>query len=95
MYELRLTVLGSRADIARFQRSPWSRRLAVRYLEPLEFGPRRYVGQFTLDHVNLSGWQRLARRWPLLVFLLDYHGHRTKGVAKMHGSDCEHCELGY
>ena len=95
MYELRLTVLGSRADIARFQRSPWSRRLAVRYLEPLEFGPRRYVGQFTMDRIDLPSWQRLACRWPQLVFLLDYDGHRTKGVAKVHAETLEHCELGY
>ncbi len=95
MYELRLTVIGPQAAVARFQRRQWLRPLAGRSLEPLELGPCRYVCQFTLDRIDLPRWQRLARRWPQLVFLLDYDGHRTKGVAKLHAGAREHCELGY
>ena len=93
--ECRLTVLGPKRDVQRFQNSAWPKVLGARYLEPLQFSPCRYVCQFeTSDHPS-HPLQQLSRRWPRLVFLLDYEMPRLKGLAKAKASELEHCEIGY
>lgn len=93
----RLTVLGSKREVGRFENSAWAKTLRVRYLEPLEFSPRRYVCQFETNPHDLRRLQVLSRRWPGLVLLLDYEvpRSRTKGLAKAQAGKLEHCEIGY
>lgn len=91
----RLTVLGQKNEVSRFQRSRWERSLAARYAEGLEFSPRRFVCQFESEDHDLARLQTLSRRWPGLVLLLDYETSRTKGVAKAKAGELEHCEIGY
>jgi hypothetical protein len=93
----RLTVLGPKADVERFQNSAWEKILRVRYLEPLEFSPRRFVCQFETQPHDLRRLPTLSRRWPGLVLLLDYEvpRERIKGLAKAVAGQLEHCEIGY
>jgi hypothetical protein len=96
--ENRLTVIGSPRDVQSFQNSAWARILRLRYAEPLEFSPGRFVCQF--ETIQAPHWPRLchlSRRWPGLVLLLDYEvvGQRIKGLAKARAGELEHCEIGY
>lgn len=93
--ECRLTVLGSQRDVQSFQNSAWEKTLRVRYPEPLEFGPRRFVCQFQTDGHDLKPLQRLSSRWHRLVLLLDFEAHRLKGVARARAGELEHCEISY
>lgn len=93
----RLTVIGAKPVVQRFQNSAWEKSLRVRYLEPLEFSPRRFVCQFETDPHDLRRLQTLSRRWPGLVLLLDFEltQRRIKGVARARAGELEHCEIGY
>ncbi len=68
----RLTVIGSKQAVPRFLRSGWERRLRGRYFEWMENLPRRVVCLFETDEPPLESLRRLSRRWPQLVFLLDW-----------------------
>ena len=96
--ECRLTVIGSPRDVKSFQNSAWAKILRLRYPEPLEFSPGRFVCQF--ETIKAPHWPRLcrlSRRWPGLVLLLDFEvaGQRIKGLAKVRAGELEHCEIGY
>lgn len=95
--EYRLTVIGSKPEVQRFQNSAWQKTLRVRHPDPLEFSPRRFVCQFETSVHDLQRLQRLSRRWPGLILLLDFEitGHRIKGLAKARAGELEHCEIGY
>ena len=93
--ENRLTVIGAKHEVQRFQKSGWQKSLRIRYPEPLEFSPRRFVCQFDTESHDLRRLQRLSRRWPGLVLLLDFEVGRIKGIAKAQAGELEHCEIGY
>jgi hypothetical protein len=95
--ENRLTVIGPKREVLQFQNSAWEKSLRVRYLEPLEFSPRRFSYQFETDPHDLRRLQALSRRWPCLVLLLDFEQRqrRFKGIAKARAGKLEHCEIGY
>ena len=95
--ECRLTVVGAKPAVQRFQNSAWQKTLRIRYPEPLEFSPRRFVCQFNTEDHDLRRLQRLSRRWPGLVLLLDFvvAGDRIKGIAKARAGGLEHCEISY
>jgi hypothetical protein len=92
--ENRLSVIGPRREVRRFQNSSWEKIMGARYLEPLEFFPR-YVCQFATNVHDLKRLQRLSRHWPGLVLLLDFEINRIKGLAKARAGELEHCELSY
>ena len=93
----RLTVIGAKREVRRFQNSAWEKILRVRYLEPLEFSPRRFVCQFETNPHDLRRLQTLSRRWPGLVLLLEFGiaQRRIKGLAKGRAGELEHCEISY
>ena len=93
----RLTVIGSKREVQRFQNSAWEKILRVRYPEPLEFSPRRFVCQFETQPHDLRRLVTLSWRWPVLVLLLDFEipKQRTKGLAKVQAGKLEHCEISY
>ena len=93
----RLTVLGAKREVGRFQNSAWEKLVRARYLEPLEFSPSRFVCQFETNPHELHRLQVLSRRWPGLILLLDYEVPRirTKGLAKAQAGKLEHCAIGY
>ena len=93
--DCRLTVIGSKRDVRRFQASAWEKILCVRYPEPLEFSPCRFVCQFQTNTHELKRLQALSRCWGGLVLLLDFEIGRTKGLAKARAGELEHCEIGY
>ena len=93
--ECRLTVIGSKRDVRRFQTSAWEKTLCVRYPEPLEFSPCRFVCQYQTDTHDLERLQILSRRWRGLVLLLDFEIGRIKGLAKARAGELEHCEIAY
>ena len=95
--ENRLTVIGAKHEVQRFQNSGWQKSLRIRYPEPLEFSPRRFVCQFDTESHDLRRLQRLSRRWPGLVLLLDFEiaRDRIKGIAKARAGGLEHCEISY
>jgi len=93
--EQRLTVIGARREVRRFQSSQWESTLRVRHLDPLLLCPCRFVCQFETDDPGLKRLQALSRRWPGLVLLLDYEVDRLKGVAKARAGALEHHEICY
>jgi len=98
--ECRLTVLGPKRAVRRFQDSAWGKALRARYADPLELSPGRFVCQFETESPNdqnLQRLQRLSRKHPELVFLLDFElmPARIKGLAKTIAGKLEHCEIGY
>jgi hypothetical protein len=95
--ENRMTVLGSKREVKRFQESSWGKILHARYTEPLQFSPCRFICQFETVHHDLKRLQKLSRRWRGLVLLLDYEvmKQRMKGVAKVRAGELEHCEIAY
>jgi hypothetical protein len=93
--EYRLTVIGSKREVRRFQAGAWEKTLRVRYPEPLEFSPCRFVCQFQTNTHELKRLQSLSRRWAGLVLLLDFEIGRIKGLAKARAGELEHCEIGY
>ena len=97
--ECRLTVIGTKRDVQRFQASAWEKSLRVRYPEPLELSPCRFVGQFETGTPDLLllRLQRLSWSHPGLVLLLDFEAfpERIKGLAKAKAGELEHCEISY
>ena len=95
--ENRLTVLGTKRDVRRFQNSAWEKSLHARYSDPLQLSPCRFVCQFETESNPLTALQRLSRSHPGLVLLLDFElvQVRIKGLAKVKAGKLEHCEIGY
>ena len=95
--ENRLTVLGTKRDVRRFQNSAWEKSLHARYSDPLQLSPCRFVCQFETSTPPLPALQRMSRSYPTLVFLLEYENEMTriKGLAKVKAGKLEHCEIGY
>jgi hypothetical protein len=93
----RLTGLGPKADLQRFLKSKWDKRLGARHGEWLENSSRRFVCVFDTDECPLEALRRLCGRWPKLVFLLDYEVEceRLKGLAKADLGRLEHWETRY
>jgi hypothetical protein len=58
---------------------------------------RRYVFVFETDEQPLETLRNLSRRWPGLVFLLDYEieSKRTKGLLKAHAGRIASCRFDY
>ena len=93
--ECRLTVIGARRDVQRFQNRAWENILRARYCDPLQLSPGRFVCQFTTESHDLRRLQRLSRSQPGLVLLLDFEFGRIKGLAKAKAGELEHCEISY
>jgi len=95
--EHRLTVIGTKSDVQRFQNSRWEKIMRVLYLDPLELSPRRFVCQFETFGHDLKPLQRLSRSHPGVVLLLDFElmQSRVKGLAKAQAGELEHCEIPY
>ncbi len=57
----------------------------------------RYVSIFETDEPPLEPLRKLSRRWPRLVFLLDYEieSERTKGLLKAQTGRIASCQLEY
>ena len=83
-WHCRLTVLGSKARVERFQKSTWNRYLKARHGDLLENSPGRIAWQFETDDPPLESLKVLSRRCPRLTILLDYEeqAQRVKGLAK-------------
>ena len=95
--ECRLTVIGTKRDVRRFQASAWEKILRARYYDPLQLSPCRFAGQFETPAHDLKRLQRLSRSHPGLVLLLDFElfPARIKGLAKAKAGELEHCEISY
>jgi hypothetical protein len=100
--ECRLTVIGSKRDVQKFQASAWEKSLRACYADPLELSPCRFACQFetVAPNCEVPHWPRLcrlSRSHPGLVLLLDFEAFpaRIKGLAKARAGALEHCEIGY
>jgi hypothetical protein len=93
----RLTVVGPEEDLARFLKSQWYRRLGARHGEMMENFRRRHVGVFETDEPPIEPLRKLSRRWPTLIFMLDYEVQvePIKGLAKLSRGNLTHCQLNY
>ena len=83
-WHCRLTVLGSKARVERFQKSNWNRHLKASHGDLLENSPGRFCCQFEADDPPFELLKVLSRRLPRLTILLDYEeqAQRVKGLAK-------------
>ena len=93
----RLTVLGSKIQVRRFQDSNWDRSLCAKHCELLENSPTRLACQFEAEGPPLEALGRLSRRWPRLTLLLsyDWETKRIIGLAKAKAGQLEHWEIQY
>ena len=86
MHRNRLTVVGDRRRLSRFQNSNWLPVFAGCHTELLELAPPRFVCYFETATQPLPALQRLSRIYPGLVFLLEHEVDneraRMKGLAK-------------
>jgi hypothetical protein len=93
----RLTVLGPKVQVQRFQTSNWDRGLRARHFELLENSPTRLAWQFDAERTPLDSLRRLSRRWMHLTLLLVYEVEvkRVVGLAKAKAGQLEHWEISY
>jgi hypothetical protein len=93
----RLTVLGTKAQVRRFQNSDWDRCLRAQHAELLENSPTRLTCQFETERPPLDTLSSLSRRWPWLTWLLVYDAaaNRIVGLAKAKAGQLEHWETSY
>jgi hypothetical protein len=96
-WHCRLTVLGSKARVERFQKSNWNRHLKASHGDLLENSPGRIAWQFETDDPAFEPMRKLSLRWPKLIFLLDYEveGQREKGLAKAQAGLMAHSQFEY
>jgi len=76
----RLTVIGRSAAFGRFD---WSDEAKAKHIELLECSHRRWGWQFETDSGPPLAWMvKASKRWPSLIFLLDYELEelRRKGM---------------
>ena len=80
----RLTVVGVKRQVQRFQQSTWATALGANHCELLENSPGRFSCQFETENPPLKSLMRLSRRRPTLAFLLNYEvpAKRVQGLAK-------------
>jgi nuclear transport factor 2 (NTF2) superfamily protein len=97
MWSNRLTVIGSKTQVQRFQKNNWDRHLRARYCELAENSPTRFACQFKTERFPLESLRRLSGRWQKLILLLDFESeeNRIKGLAKAEAGDLEHWEVNY
>lgn len=90
----RLTVIGPARSLNAFgQDDRWAHDAGVKYFDVLEYAPRRHAWQFEVESPPVAWLRRESRRWPSLVFLLDYdcEQQRCKGLLKARrGRVCHH-----
>jgi hypothetical protein len=93
----RLTVIGARRQVHRFQQSTWATALGANHCELLENSPGRFSCQFDTEDPPLESLKRLSRRWPGLVLLLDHEEERQriKGLAKAQKGQMAHCQFDF
>jgi len=99
LWRCRMTIVNSSRTAGLFaESSGWKRTLGAAHIEWLELAVHRDVCQFESDHENpVESLKRLSRRWPTLIFLLDYENERNRirGLVKAKAGEVEHCEIGY
>lgn len=63
----------------------------------MENFPCRHVSIFETDEPPLEPLRKLSRRWPALVFLLDYEieFERTKGLLRAQAGRIASCHFEY
>jgi len=76
----RLLVIGPKPLLKKFTRSHWEKILGAKHCELAENSPGRYISEFNTDEAPiLEPLRKLSRRWPKLIFLLDW-GWEDKGL---------------
>ena len=91
----RLTVVGERRRLSRFQNSDWLPVFAGCHAELMELSPPRFVCYFESRQRPLIALQHLSRSHPGLVFLLEYETKRVKGLAKAKAGRLIHHQVRY
>jgi hypothetical protein len=92
----RLIILGPARTIARLTNNDrWLTSLEARYIEWMEFSPRRHVLDFSTPTLAAENLKNLSRRWRTLVFLLVYEHKRRIGLIKITHGKIEGCRLRY
>jgi hypothetical protein len=94
----RLTILTSRWRLGQFEaKSNWKSRLKARYLELYECANERQVWWFETDQTSLKALERLSRRCPDIVFLLEWEmeTERIKGLALVARGKVQEAQFSY
>ncbi len=96
--ENRLTVVGEVRQLKAFyQNEHGMAESGGRHFELMEHSPKRHVWQFGADAPPLGFLRNESRKWPLLVFLLDYdcEDDRVKGLVKATDGRLRHHRVSY
>ncbi len=94
----RLTVVGPASDLKTFDKDEhWMSESGGRHFELMEHSPSRHAWQFDSDAPPLRFLRTESRKWPFLVFLLDYgcEDQRLKGLARMRNGRLRHFRVRY
>src|SRR5260370_36330172 len=93
----RLTVFGPEKELTRFLKGRWKNALRGRFWELLETMRIRWGFQFETESSPVQSLERLSRRWPTLVFVLEYENEtkRTKGLVKAKAGVVEQYQVRY
>jgi hypothetical protein len=93
----RLTVVGSKHLVTKFQKGRWTSHFKARFIEPLEWSAGRFVCQFETDAVPLTALKSTSRRSSKIVLMLDYENEekRTKGLVKAKNGKIEQFEFSF
>src|SRR3974377_12204 len=94
----RLLIVGPAKDLRRFPRGEhWMAAAGGRHFELMEHSPSRHAWQFDSDAPPLQWLRTISRKWPFLVFLIDYdcEDQRLKGLAKVRNGRLRHFRVNY
>jgi hypothetical protein len=94
----RLLIVGPARELRRFYHDElWMAEGGVRHIELLEHSPERHAWQFETDKPPLPLLRAMSRKWPGLVFLLDYdcESERVKGLVKARNGRARHFQVSY
>jgi len=91
-----LTIIGPPLTVLLFAgNDAWEKTLQARYIEWLEFSPGHHRCEFTTTGRPLEKLEKLSRRWPTLIFVLDHECGRSMGLVKAQKGKLEGCEVSY
>jgi hypothetical protein len=93
----RLTVIGPKKELTRFLKGRWKNILRGRFWELQETMRSRWGFQFETESSPILSLERLSRRWPQLIFVLECENEtkRTKGLVKAKAGVIEQYQVRY
>ena len=94
----RMMVIGPKPLLKKFTRSRWDKILEAKHCQLLENSPGRHINEFNTEEAPIiDPLRKLSRRWPKLIFLLDWEWEdkRLKGFVNAKAGILESYQMEY